>query len=436
MNKREAEDYVYQSYLRAAKYQAYDAPDSEKRRPDLTRELIRKLCHTPCVVVTGSKGKGSVSCMISQILQSEWKTGLMTSPHLIDFCERFRVDGEPISEEVFARYIEILKPRLEEIGKTIPKQDCISPMGIQAAAGLLFFQERKTDFNIFEGGKGARYDDVNNIRHEYAVINSIFLEHTRELGDTLEEIAEDKSYVINGEQKCVYIAKQTESVERILRARAEEYDVPVKCYGIDFVACNIAYTNKGMRFDVSADGRKYRGIKLPLLGLHQAKNCALAMALCQDVLGSLNLSKVKEKLAALNWPGRMEIIGSDPFMLLDACINRASCKDILQVLGHLPYKQYEIIVGIPDDKDYQGVVEAVWARAKTLFLTRSQNPHYLFTKKQQETLRQQGIETVPTDSVEEAVTAAKRSGNPILILGTTSVVAEVKKLQAQGYLWK
>lgn len=434
MNKKEAEDYVYQSYLKAANYQEYEAGDSEKRRPDLTRELIRELCHTPCAVVTGSKGKGSVSCIASRILQSERRVGLMTSPHLLDFCERFRVNGKPVSEKDFIRYIEALKPRLDAIENTLPKNVCISPMGIQAAVGLLFFHERKTDFNIFEGGKGARYDDVNNIRHEYAVINSIFLEHTRELGDTLEKIAEDKSYVINGEQKCVYIAEQSEGVEKILKARAEEYGVPVKSYGTDFSASNVTYTDRGMRLDVSVDGRSYRGIELPLLGMHQARNCALAMALCQDVLGHLDLPKVKEKIAALDWPGRMEIISSEPFMILDACINRACCKDILQVLDHLSYRQYEIVVGIPDDKDYQGVVEALRVYAKTIFLTRSKNPHYLFTNKQQGTLRQQGITAVPTDSVREAVTAAKRSGAPILILGTTSVVAEVKQLQAQGLL--
>ena len=82
------------------------------------------------------------------------------------------------------------------------------------------FKDQKTDFNIFECGKGARYDDVNNIKHEYAVINSIFLEHTRELGETLEDIAKDKSHVITGEQKCVYTAEQTPEVLTIIQNRA------------------------------------------------------------------------------------------------------------------------------------------------------------------------------------------------------------------------
>ena len=103
MNRKEAEDFVYKSYLKAQKYQEYSAKDSKKRRNDLTFDLIRKKSNTPCVVVTGSKGKGSVSNMISQILQTEFTVGLMTSPHIVDFCERFRVNGGKISDEEFVK---------------------------------------------------------------------------------------------------------------------------------------------------------------------------------------------------------------------------------------------------------------------------------------------------------------------------------------------
>ena len=180
-------------------------------------------------------------------------------------------------------------------------------MGIQAYLALNYFKNCNTGFNVFECGKGAKFDDVNNILHDYAVINSIFLEHTRELGETLEDIAKDKSHVITGEQKCVYTAEQTPEVLTIIQNRAHNLNVPLKIYGKDFYANNIQYTKDGMLFDIIINGQTYPDILIPLLGEHQAKNCALAFALCKDIIGEFDLVKVQENLSLINWPGRMEI---------------------------------------------------------------------------------------------------------------------------------
>lgn len=488
MNRKEAEDFVYKSYLKAQKYQEYGAKDSKKRRNDLTFDLIRKRSNTPCVVVTGSKGKGSVSNMISQILQTEFTVGLMTSPHIVDFCERFRVNGGKISDEEFVKQMLSIQEEIEAIDAVIPKNVCISPMGIQAYLALNYFESQGTQFNIFECGKGAKFDDVNNIKHDYAVINSIFLEHTRELGDTIEEIAMDKAHVItkgensvgkdvfgkSGEQKCVYVAEQIPSVLKVIQDRAEKFGVPLKIYGRDFWAENICYTKAGMRFDVVIGEDVYSDISIPLLGEHQAKNCALALAVCRDVLEdfcvlkrkdvlgksdlleknileeysfpdkkdkleslnlvrkkkeikNLNISKMKKSLAKLTWPGRMEVISEEPFMLLDACINGASCENVIKVLKHLKIEEVTLIVGIPDDKDYAGVVRAMKDMASNIILTKSQNPHYVFTRRQQERLEQDRIKTQWVESVSEALQKAKEKDKPIVILGTTSVIAEIKK---------
>ena len=451
MNKKEAEDFVYKSYLKAQEFQKYSSKDSEKRRNDLTFDLIRKKAGTPCVVVTGSKGKGSVANMICQILQTKYTVGLMTSPHIVDFCERFRVNGGKISDNEFVKQIEIIQPEIEAIDAAIPKEVCISPMGIQAYLALNYFESQNTQFNVFECGKGAKYDDVNNVKHEYAVINSIFLEHTRELGETIEEIAEDKAHVITEEQKCVYVAQQVPSVLKVIQDRALKCGVIVKVYGQDFFAENIHYTREGMLFDVVIGKDRYEDIRIPLLGEHQAKNCALALALCMDVLKSTDLlkeednlenlkllkegdnirnpdlEKIKENLSKINWPGRMEVISKNPFMLLDACINEASCENVLKVLDYLNMKDVTLIVGIPDDKDYAGVVRAMKKVASDIILTKSQNPHYMFTKRQQERLQEEGIDAEWTESVWEAIELAKEKKKPIIILGTTSVIGEVKK---------
>lgn len=429
MNKQEAEAFVYKSYLKAEKHQNYNTKDSGKRRPELLRKLIREQSGTPCVVITGSKGKGSAAAMISGILQSAYKVGLMTSPHITDFCERFQVNGCSISDQEFAFYMSQIQPKLDEIDAEIPKNACISPMGIQTLLGLRYFHAKHTDFNVLECGKGARYDDVNQALHQYAVINSIFLEHTRELGAALEEIAYDKSHVITGEQKCVYLARQSKEVLSVIQKRADAFQTPVKYYGRDFFAERIRYTNRGMRFDVVIGKNRYRDLTVPLLGGHQAENCALAMAVCQDISGDFNLADVKRKLLELNWPGRMEVLSSDPLILLDACIHSASCKNVKDVMRHLGMKQAVIIIGIPDDKDYAGVAKAMQDAASAVILTKSQNPHYVFTPIQQERLLAAGIPAIWTDSVKESLKRAKLFGRPIVILGTTSVISEVKKLK-------
>lgn len=434
MNKKEAEDLVYRSYVKAEKYQQYDEKDAVKRRPDLTRDIIRKRAGTPAVVVTGSKGKGSVASLISQILQTRYKVGLMTSPHLVDFCERFKINGQNIRDDEFVRQMALIQNEIEAVEAHIPENVCISPMGIQADLALAFFQDQHTQYNVFECGKGARFDDVNNVRHEYAVINSIFPEHTRELGETVEAIAEDKAYVITGEQKCVYVARQKPSVMKVIWERADRLGVPVKVYGRDFYAEKIRYSHKGMVFDAVIEEERYADILVPLLGEHQARNCVLAMALCKDVLGELDIDRVKERVAETDWPGRMEVLSAEPFIMLDACIVAASCDPVKDVVRQLGIDEITAIIGIPDDKDYAGVAGSMKEIASDIILTRSQNPHYVFTQQQQAVLAGRGVETIWADSMEEAVGKGRALGRPIVIIGTTSVVSEVKKLQLSGKL--
>lgn len=433
MTRQEAENFVYRSYLKAESSQEYASKDAQKRNPEYSYDIIRGMLSAPCCVVTGSKGKGSVANMISSVLSSCHRVGLMTSPHLTDFCERFRVDGEMIADDEFCDCMDAIQPLFDAVEATIPRDRCISPMGIQTALALTYFARKHTDFNVMECGKGARYDDVNNVMHEYAVINTIFLEHTRELGDTVEKIAEDKSYVITGEQRCVYVGPQQESVMQVISERAKALDVTLKVYGRDFEASNIRYSKQGMLFDIILDGLVYNDISVPLMGEHQARNCALALALCKDVLGDgFSLPKVRQCLSSINWAGRMEIINSSPFVLLDACINKASCRNVKEVLKYLEIEHYNVIIGIPDDKDFLGVAMEMSEGAGGIVMTKSQNAHYIFTDNQIKMLAGHGVNAVWASNVRDAFSIAFEGKCPVVVLGTTSFVSEVKVFQALG----
>lgn len=432
MNRKEAEDFIYKSYMKAEKNINYSSKDCYKRHPELTRELIQQRSCAPAVLVTGSKGKGSVASMISQILSAKIKTGLMTSPHISSFCERFKVNGVDISDEDFAKHVSVLEKEIETIEAKIPENVYISPMGIQTLVALDYFKSQNTEANVFECGKGAKYDDVNNVVHQYSVINKIFLEHTRELGSTLAEIAEDKAHIITEHQKRVYIAEQDREVRDILLKRAESLGVLVKEYGKDFWAENIRFSKTGMLFDVVINSSKYTDILVPLMGEHQAENATLALAFCYDYFEgqgiAFDIDMIRDRLSQMQWPGRMEVISQSPFIMLDACINRESCKAVKEVLENLDIKDVTTIVGIPDDKDYAGVVKEMANTSSNIMLTKSSNPHYVFTDQQVSVLASEGIETIQTGSVEEALYRTKEKSNNIVILGTTSVVADVKKL--------
>ena len=440
MNRKEAEDFVYSSYLRAEKYHVYEEKDVERRHPEFTRELLRKKSGTPAAIVTGSKGKGSVSKMIAEILQTKFTVGLMTSPHIEDFCERFQVNGEKVSSPLFSMLMEEIRPEIEEIDRKIPKEFCVSPMGIQADFALTWFRSRKTDFNVFECGKGAKLDDVNNILHDYAVMNSVFLEHRRELGNTIAEIAEDKAHVITGREKAVFVGEQTEEAMAVIEKRAALFSVPLKVYGRDFWEENLRTEQTGIVFDLCIFGKRYRDIRLPLLGDFQAKNCALAMAVSETVFSDLSdkstemgktleMDAVRRRLSKINWPGRLELISGEPFILLDCCINRVSTKAVKAVLAERKIEKPVSIIAIPEDKDYRGVVQEMYPLSESIILTRTNNPHYHFSEKQCERMEEEGIATEWAEDFTEAMKKAEEKGLPIVILGTTSLLPEVKNWQ-------
>ena len=452
MNRKEAEDFVYSSYLRAEKYHVYEEKDAERRHPEFTRELLRKKSGTPAAIVTGSKGKGSVSKMIAEILQTKFTVGLMTSPHIEDFCERFQVNGEKVSSPLFSMLMEEIRPEIEEIDRKIPKEFCVSPMGIQADFALTWFRSRKTDFNVFECGKGAKLDDVNNILHDYAVMNSVFLEHRRELGNTIAEIAEDKAHVITGREKAVFVGEQTKEAMAVIEKRAALFSVPLKVYGRDFWEENLRTEHTGIVFDLYVFGKRYRDIRLPLLGDFQAKNCALAMAVSETVFSDLSprsdmlpesprsamlpespemgenlvMDAVRRRLSKINWPGRLELISGEPFILLDCCINRISTKALKAVLAERKIEKPVSIIAIPEDKDYRGVAQEMYPLSESVILTRTNNPHYHFSEKQCERMAEEGIATEWAENFTEAMKKAEEKGLPIVILGTTSLLPEVK----------
>ena len=426
MDREGAEDLIYESYLAAERLQK-DKGIQTVRDPTLLEHVLSSFSGTPCAVVTGSKGKGSLCMMLSSILSTRTSVGMLTSPHITRFNERIRVGGEPIPDGDLVRIVSELEPHLKEVSDALPPGRYISPMGIQAAAALTYFSEKRTGFNVLECGKGAKYDDVARVPHRYALINSIFLEHTRELGPTLKDIAEDKSFVITEDTECAFSARQSPEAMEAIRKRSEALGVPLKVYEEDFCAESVHLTGNGTEFTAKIGDRRIPGLTVPLLGRHMAENAAMAAAAALTIRPELTDDEIRKALAGIVWPGRMEILHRGPLTILDACINRSSCGQVLDVMDSLGIGKADIIIGIPDDKDFAGVAETMSPRAERLILTRSSNPHYVFTDAQAAALEEKGIECIPSPDLESALARIGGDG-PVVILGTTSLISDAERL--------
>lgn len=435
MTKQEAEDYIYASYMKALPYLRYDEPDSRKRHPEYTADIIRKLYKgTVSAAVTGSKGKGSTAYMLSVILDHYGMSGLMTGPHIADFNERFRAGGRLISDKELADTTEALRPMFDKVASGLQQGQFISPIGVETAIAESFFSSSGTRFDIYECGKGVRYDDVKNIPVSYAVINTIFLEHIRELGGSLEEIAADKACIIRKGMKCVYSGEQEKSVDDILSAKAFEEEVPLKRYGRDFRASDITYTKDGMRCSVETSRNKYDYLFIPLMGAHQCRNLALAIAAAEDMAGDAfcekeeDMTAMRNALSHLEWFGRLSVVRRDPLLMVDCCINRVSAGAALETVRELGLSDVTFILAIPDDKDHIGVARAVSEAGYRIVLTKVQNPHYRFEGIQKERLEKLGIPCTYRDDLK---TAIDMTAGPAVVLGTTDMLKEIRKLNGR-----
>lgn len=432
-NKKEVEEYIYSSYVKRYK----DIPsgtDTFTRNPHLTRKMLDELGAVDRlqknIMITGSKGKGSLSVMVAKILENHgYKIGLFTSPHLRDYRERIRINGKAISETDLLDLANRIKPIYDEIEIGLPKYRYVGPVGATAVMAISHFYNYKTDYNVIECGRGARFDDVNQIQGFVGGINKIFLEHVGPLGHTIDEVAHHKAGLIKKPLKAVFSAEQSKYADLVLRYEARKFDIPFYSYNQNFSSYDIRLTNQGTEFCVKTKYGKYEGLSLSLLGRHQAENGALAIAISEYVLGKkLDVNILKDTLRGIRWPGRMEIIEKNPFVILDGCISRESMNQVKEIIDFLEFKKMTAIVAIPEDKDYLGVIEILKEFDCHIILTYADNDYLKFSKKQVEEARKissiKFIENV-ADSLDYAKMHADEN-TLILCLGTQSFIKDVK----------
>lgn len=422
--------------------------------------------HLRMIHVAGSNGKGSVAAMLSSIYsQAGYKVGLFTSPHLIDFRERFRINGRMIEKD---RTLELIR----EIKERTDPQEPPTFFEFVTAMALLYFYREKVDLAIMEVGLGGRLDSTNVIEPLITVITTISLEHQEYLGKTLEKITLEKAGIIKPRVPLVTGVEQ-KKVQHLIDKVCHEKQAPMLLAGRDFKTRKIGQGKfsyfgvpKGefgvwrsafveerelildtdfskMEFGKQNHREKspnterrtpnvYSSLRLALLGDHQIRNAGLALTVidCLEKKFPVNEEAIREGLSKVAWPGRMEVLSERPWIVLDGAHNPGAMKTLVQNLPRVfLYKRLLLIIGMMRDKDIEQTFKYVIPESDIVFLTRAEydrsaDPETLRPFVEGESLPFRISNDIPT-----AIQRARQEAEPedlILITGSLFIVGEAR----------
>ena len=401
-------------------------------KPDLTNTI--KLCEAlgnpqqkfKSIHVAGTNGKGSTSHMLASILQTAgFKTGLYTSPHLVDFRERIKIDGVYCSKEFVVEFTEKIKPLIATIQPSF--------FEITVAMAFSYFAEQKVDIAVIEVGLGGRLDSTNIITPEVSIITNIGLDHTQFLGDTIPQIAGEKAGIIKKDVPCI-VSEYTEETKPVFDAAAIHTSL---AYGSElYSVLNTKYAHDYLGVQVlnkkTEDVQTYQ---LDLNGSYQAKNV-------QGVLGAIGILQTK------GWPisnqhihdglshvkkntglyGRWQMIGTNPTTVVDVAHNVAGIQTLLAQIKLVNHQQLHIVFGMVKDKDIDSVLALLPIQA-TYYFTQAQIERAIDANELQQKAGQHGLAGNVFAHVNEAIAAAQKQAQVkdlIVVCGSVFLVGEIE----------
>ncbi len=303
------------------------------------------------VLVAGTNGKGSVCAMVASMLQSAgYRVGLMPKPHLISYTERIQVDQRPIAEADFAALLTELQPIINKVASELGPP---TEFEILTSAALNYFARAGIDLLVCEVGLGGRLDSTNVLDLGVSVITNIALDHTQHLGSTPEAIAAEKAGILKPDSIAITGAQPPALA--VIEAKARDLQIPLLRLGQEIDVTAIDKDWAGVQATITTPAGTYRDLRIPLLGLHQADNAALAVASI-DALRSrgwdISDGALRDGVARTRWPGRLEVIDRNPIVLVDGAHNPAGLERSLAAVQKLAKGRPLVIVfGAMRDKD-------------------------------------------------------------------------------------
>lgn len=377
----------------------------------------------PTLHVAGTKGKGSTSALMAAALTAAgYRTGLYTSPHLQDYCERIQIDGQPVSHAGLVELVEQVKPAVARIPR-------LTTFEITTALAFLYFAQQEVDAAVVEVGLGGRLDATNVIVPRVSVITSLSYDHMAVLGNTLTLIAGEKAGIIKPGVPVVSAPQAAEALAVIERT-AQERGCALTLIGRDVSFEAGEHSLDGQSFTLSDAAGRQGAFRIPLLGRHQVVNAATAWTALHAAGLGLDDDAIRRGFAAVRWPCRFQIVRREPPVVLDSAHNTDSFEKLAQTLDdYFPNRPVTLIFGSSEDKDLGGMLAALGRRLALVIATRADHPRALAAEKILEQARQMGMRCEAVIPVEAALARAlEETGAKGLILsaGSMFVTAEVK----------
>ena len=366
MNYEETLSYLYQQLP------LFSRTGAAAYKEDITNTV--KLCNAignpqtkiRTIHIAGTNGKGSTSHMLAAILQQcGYVTGLYTSPHLKDFRERIRINGEMISKDFIVDFVERTKKISEEIEPSF--------FELTVAMALEYFQEQQVDIAIIETGLGGRLDSTNIILPELSIITNIGYDHMNILGNTLEKIAFEKAGIIKPNTPVV-VGETLKETLHIFEEQAEKRQAPIIFAEKAFSIEEVKYTNQQLIVTLkNTDDQLSYSYELDLNGNYQQKNLRTVITAVREIrkLGfNLNEEKVHKALSKVKSLtglfGRWDVIHLKPLVILDVAHNVDGIKQVLQQIRSSSYRKLHIVIGMVHDKDIDSVLKLL-PKIETLY---------------------------------------------------------------------
>jgi dihydrofolate synthase / folylpolyglutamate synthase len=382
------------------------------------------------VHVAGTNGKGSTSCMIESILRtSGCRTGLFTSPHLVSFTERIRVDGLEISEEDVVLLAEEVRGAAGKIRDFSP-----TFFEVVTAMAFLYFRQSEVEWAVIEVGLGGRLDATNVILPEVTVLTAIGLDHREFLGNTLREVAAEKAGVIKPGVPVV-AAPQAPEVIAVIEARSSEKGSSLFRCGREFAPAAVREDSHGLSFSYRGE-REYDDLHLPLAGEHQAINAALAVKTEEILTGKYPgmTCRVREGLEAVRWPGRIEVVKENPLIIIDGAHNpdaAAALSMHLEKMLSRGFRRVILIVGIMGDKDIDGILRRLLPVATVVISTSASYSRAASAEILSARAASLGYTSVLSTGVADAIRKAAAlyaPGDVIVVTGSFYTIGEAKEI--------
>lgn len=414
-------------------------------KPNLNNTIaICKLLDNPekkikTIHIAGTNGKGSTSHMLASIFQEAgYKTGLYTSPHLYDFRERIKVNGEMCSKEFVVEFTNRIKPFIEQV----------EPSFFEITVGMAFeyFEKEKVDIAIIETGLGGRLDSTNVITPELSIITNIGFDHMALLGNTIEAIASEKAGIIKKETPII-IGESTPASKNVFEEKAKNENAPLyfaedflqhKSFQNNWSTALFEFTQPLIHLLDAPLFAKNFTIESDLPGKYQSKNLKSVLVAAQllSTMGwKLTATKVGKALLNIQKNtgllGRWECIQTSPKVILDVAHNEHGIQALLEQLSSLHYNKLHIVTGMVKDKDIHAVLNLLPKEAEYYF-TQSHIPRALPVNELVEQATKVGLNGLSFEDVNialnEAIKNAKHN-DLILVIGSIFLVAEVDRVQ-------